>query len=206
MYCKLLSKPARSTNVREERKAVDLSNVESIFYRCTAALEETVICDYIVITVGHSLITLWLQCAKCLSTPFHVCCWFNLYFIYCKFKTILLYIKMMTKSITFVVYQFTSPHAMPHLLPRYHYSKLQMLNAKIFYVHYNCITQIPVLCHTVPQAIPQKPWPYAVTKNIIKHNVSSRCLWYTKLAGSISKENNFIAWNPNFLLVLRICV
>lgn len=72
--------------------------------------------------------------------------------------------------------------------------------------HYNCITQLPVLCHNVPQAISQKPWPYAVTKNIIKHNVSSRyiSLWYTKLASSISKENNFIAWNPNFPILLRL--
>lgn len=156
VYCKLFSKPARSTNVREERKLGGLSNVESIFYRCTAALVETVICDYIVITVGHSLITLWLQCAKWLSTPFHVCCWFNLYFIYCKFKTILLYIKIMTKSITFVVYQFTSPHAMPHLLPRYHYTNPQLLNAKISHVPLQ-------LYYTNPCAMPHCPTSY-ITK------------------------------------------
>lgn len=59
----------------------------------------------------------------------------------------------MTKSITFVVYQFTSPHAMPHLLPRYHYSKPQMLNAKIFYVPLQ-------LYYTNPCAMPQCPTSY----------------------------------------------
>lgn len=60
---------------------------------------------------------------------------------------------MMTKSITFVVYQFTSPHAVPHLLPRYHYTKPQILNAKIFHVPLQ-------LYYTTPCAMPQCPTSY----------------------------------------------
>lgn len=51
----------------------------------------------------------------------------------------------MTKSITFVVYQFTSPHAVPHLLPRYHYSKPQILHVPL------------QLYYTNPCAMPQCP-------------------------------------------------
>lgn len=59
-------------NVREEREMVHLSDVESIFYGCSAALLETVICDYSVITVGHSVITV---CQMPVHTEtFHVCC------------------------------------------------------------------------------------------------------------------------------------
>lgn len=77
-------------------------------------------CDYIVITVGHSVITVGHSVIitvcqmRVHNETFHVCCWFNLYFINCKFKTILLYIKIMAKFITFVVYQVTSPHTMLH--------------------------------------------------------------------------------------------
>lgn len=58
VYCKLFSKFARSINVREERKLGGLFNVELIFYRCIVVLVEIVICDYIVIIVGYSLIIL----------------------------------------------------------------------------------------------------------------------------------------------------
>lgn len=77
-------------------------------------------CDYIVITVGHGVITVGHSVIitvcqmRVHNETFHVCCWFNLYFINCKFKTILLYIKIMAKFITFVVYQVTSPHTMLH--------------------------------------------------------------------------------------------
>lgn len=160
------------------------------------------------ITLLLQLDTVWLHCDYSVpnACPHHVCCWFNLYFIYCKFKTILLYIKMMTKSITFVVYQFTSPHAMPHLLPRYHYSKLQMLNAKIFYVHYNCITQIPVLCHTVPQAISQKPWPYAVTKNIIKHIMFPRVIYLCDIRNLLVPSQRKIILLHETLISYLYCV
>lgn len=159
----------KSVNVREDREVVHLSDgleclcpiVESIFLEVLQHYKQlwfvmtvghSVItmwlhcdnsgtwCDYSVITVGHIVITLWLQwepvwlhCdysgTRCdyswtqcdnYSVPNACpqrdipCSWFNLYFINCKFKTILLYIKIMAKVITFVVYQVTSPHTMLH--------------------------------------------------------------------------------------------
>lgn len=126
------------------------------------------------ITVWLQWDTVWLQCAKCLSTPRHsmyvVDSIFILYIV--NLRLFLLYIKIFKKFITFVVYQlghFSTCYATLWLgvitqIPKC----LMQLSQKSTPHLYDRITQIPK-CHNIPQAVLQKPWPYAVTKNKPPH-------------------------------------